>query len=209
MRKIVPVLVTALAALLCSAAFSQTGAPARPSDFGKREFESNCASCHGNSGKGNGPLVELLRRSPPDLTLLAQRNPKHPAGQVLQMALATGDVVTLDAKGQIEATWQWGEPREVSWVWQQVPQRGWRLFLFGFRHGWLAGLFVFTGTLWWTGHVTLPGMSALCVYLALYPAIWGGFAALLRRAGSTRLLAYSGTRPRLTKGMARRASSDT
>jgi mono/diheme cytochrome c family protein len=74
MRKTVPVLVTALAALLCSAAFSQTGAPARPSDFGKREFESNCASCHGTSGKGNGPLVELLRRSPPDLTLLAQRN---------------------------------------------------------------------------------------------------------------------------------------
>ena len=74
MRKMVPAVITALAALLCSAAFSQTAAPARPSDFGKREFESNCASCHGVSGKGNGPLVELLRRSPPDLTLLAQRN---------------------------------------------------------------------------------------------------------------------------------------
>lgn len=74
MRKMVPMLVTTLTALLCGAAFSQTSAPPRPSDFGKREFESNCASCHGVSGKGNGPLVELLRRSPPDLTLLAQRN---------------------------------------------------------------------------------------------------------------------------------------
>ena len=43
-------------------------------DFGKREFEANCASCHGLNGKGNGPLVEFLRRSPPDLTLLAKNN---------------------------------------------------------------------------------------------------------------------------------------
>ena len=84
--------------------------------------------------------------------------------------------------------WLWALP--LFWrVWQQVPLRGWRLFMFGFRHGWLAGLFVFTGTLWWTGHVTLPGMSALCVYLALYPAIWGGFAALLRPESPGRGLA--------------------
>lgn len=43
-------------------------------DFGKREFEANCASCHGISGKGNGILVEHLRKSPPDLTLEAKRN---------------------------------------------------------------------------------------------------------------------------------------
>ena len=43
-------------------------------DFGKREFESNCASCHGVSGKGNGPIVDLLKKSPPDLTLLAKKN---------------------------------------------------------------------------------------------------------------------------------------
>lgn len=43
-------------------------------DFGKREFAANCASCHGVDGKGKGPLVELLRRSPPDLTQLAKSN---------------------------------------------------------------------------------------------------------------------------------------
>lgn len=43
-------------------------------DFGKREFEANCASCHGMDGKGKGPIVELLRRSPPDLTQLAKNN---------------------------------------------------------------------------------------------------------------------------------------
>lgn len=44
------------------------------SDAGRREFEGNCSSCHGGDGKGNGPLVEFLRRSPPDLTQLAKAN---------------------------------------------------------------------------------------------------------------------------------------
>lgn len=43
-------------------------------DFGKREFEANCASCHGTSGKGSGPIADLLRKSPPDLTQLAKKN---------------------------------------------------------------------------------------------------------------------------------------
>ncbi len=43
-------------------------------DPGKQEFGNNCASCHGMDGKGNGPLGELLRKSPPDLTQLAKKN---------------------------------------------------------------------------------------------------------------------------------------
>jgi len=43
-------------------------------DFGKREFESNCASCHGLQGKGDGPLKPYLTRSAPDLTRLAKAN---------------------------------------------------------------------------------------------------------------------------------------
>ncbi|OQW32831.1 MAG: hypothetical protein A4E19_05615 [Nitrospira sp. SG-bin1] len=27
-------------------------------DYGKAEYESNCASCHGLGGKGDGPLSE-------------------------------------------------------------------------------------------------------------------------------------------------------
>jgi mono/diheme cytochrome c family protein len=49
---------------------SKTG----PVDFGQREFTSNCASCHGPGGKGDGPLTDLLTKSPPDLTRLAARN---------------------------------------------------------------------------------------------------------------------------------------
>lgn len=60
-----------LAAL--TVAFGSASAQGRP-DLGKREFEANCASCHGIDGKGWGPYVELLRRSPPDLTQLQKAN---------------------------------------------------------------------------------------------------------------------------------------
>ncbi len=43
-------------------------------DIGKREFEANCAACHGKDGKGGGPIANLLTRSPPDLTQLAKKN---------------------------------------------------------------------------------------------------------------------------------------
>jgi len=43
-------------------------------DPGKREFDANCAVCHGSTGKGNGPYQDMLKRSPPDLTTLSRRN---------------------------------------------------------------------------------------------------------------------------------------
>jgi mono/diheme cytochrome c family protein len=46
----------------------------RSADIGKREFDNNCAVCHGTSGKGGGPYVDLLKRTPPDLTLMAKNN---------------------------------------------------------------------------------------------------------------------------------------
>ena len=69
-------LAAAALSVLSSAALAQTPADAQrvPRDFGKNEFQSSCASCHGTSGKGNGPLVPLLRKTPPDLTLLAKNN---------------------------------------------------------------------------------------------------------------------------------------
>lgn len=71
---------TSLAAATLSVFFSAALAQAPttpqrvPRDFGKVEFESACASCHGANGKGNGPLVSLLTRKPTDLTLLAKNN---------------------------------------------------------------------------------------------------------------------------------------
>ena len=43
-------------------------------DFGEREYVSNCAVCHGLTGKGDGVYKEFLNKSPSDLTNLAKAN---------------------------------------------------------------------------------------------------------------------------------------
>jgi mono/diheme cytochrome c family protein len=43
-------------------------------DFGKVEYESKCASCHGLSGKGDGPAARSLTTRPSDLSKLAASN---------------------------------------------------------------------------------------------------------------------------------------
>lgn len=42
--------------------------------FGQREFEANCATCHGMDAKGKGPVAGFLTRNPPDLTTLSRSN---------------------------------------------------------------------------------------------------------------------------------------
>jgi len=41
---------------------------------GAKFYAENCVSCHGMSGRGNGPLAKELDASPTDLTLLARKN---------------------------------------------------------------------------------------------------------------------------------------
>jgi mono/diheme cytochrome c family protein len=41
---------------------------------GAQLFREHCASCHGTSGQGNGPLAVEMRKTPPDLTQFARRN---------------------------------------------------------------------------------------------------------------------------------------
>jgi mono/diheme cytochrome c family protein len=49
-------------------------------------FYNNCAACHGVGGKGDGPMGQVLRVRPADLTILAKRTGgKFPAAEVYQM----------------------------------------------------------------------------------------------------------------------------
>lgn len=41
---------------------------------GKLEYRRYCASCHGMSGKGDGPVAAALTKKPSDLTTLAKGN---------------------------------------------------------------------------------------------------------------------------------------
>ena len=41
--------------------------------IGKVEFETNCAICHGTTGKGDGQLADFLAKRPADLTTISKR----------------------------------------------------------------------------------------------------------------------------------------
>lgn len=72
MRTFLKIVVGAWCAVCINSTFAQT--KGQQIDLGKREFEANCASCHGISGKGDGPMREFLTRPPADLTILSRNN---------------------------------------------------------------------------------------------------------------------------------------
>ena len=43
-------------------------------DAGKTEYLRGCAGCHGDDGKGKGPLSEKLKTAPANLTALGKKN---------------------------------------------------------------------------------------------------------------------------------------
>lgn len=55
---------------------ASTAAMAQKFDFGQREYNSNCAVCHGKSGKGDGPYKGMIadNQGGSDITTLAKRN---------------------------------------------------------------------------------------------------------------------------------------
>jgi len=62
------------AALLIGASATAVFAADKPLDVGKGEYDAACASCHGLSGKGSGPVASQLKPTVPDLTVLAKNN---------------------------------------------------------------------------------------------------------------------------------------
>jgi mono/diheme cytochrome c family protein len=78
-RPFATIVLTVSAAALCGAAATQQTGPAERrlairSVEGQDLFEFYCASCHGRTGKGDGPAAVALKHPPPDLTLIARRN---------------------------------------------------------------------------------------------------------------------------------------
>lgn len=97
-------------------------------DAGRDDYLRYCASCHGIDADGNGPMKDVLRAAPPDLTRIAERNggsfpaariasvidgrfavPAHGTGtmpvwgRVLGRPLAEGVTTEEVARGQIDA----------------------------------------------------------------------------------------------------------
>jgi mono/diheme cytochrome c family protein len=75
---------TLFSALLAWTAVAQDGKRVPASDAEKQPlinsirgdnlYKAYCASCHGDDGKGNGPMAAWMKVAPPDLTLIAARN---------------------------------------------------------------------------------------------------------------------------------------
>jgi mono/diheme cytochrome c family protein len=56
---------------------------AQGEDIGWREYVNSCAVCHGDSGRGDGPIVASLKIAPADLTKIQKsNNGVFPFGQV-------------------------------------------------------------------------------------------------------------------------------
>ena len=63
------------AALIAGGIGSATGAvKGAKVDRGEYEYRNSCALCHGLDGKDGGAIVDLLKKAPPDLTMLAKHN---------------------------------------------------------------------------------------------------------------------------------------
>ncbi len=88
---------TALSAMLTgflSLCFAPVQAQVDPIEkIGKQEFVRSCAACHGESGRGDGLVAELLLVKPPDLTLIRKRHDgKFPASWVYRIIDGRNDL---------------------------------------------------------------------------------------------------------------------
>lgn len=69
------IVITIAAPALLAAMVTTASAQQKPEeDFGKTEYEFNCAACHGTTGQGDGPAAVYLTPKPSDLTTLAKTN---------------------------------------------------------------------------------------------------------------------------------------
>lgn len=66
--------IAALAGLLALIFVPAFAAEEPIEELGKQEFVRSCAACHGESGKGDGMLADMLVVAPPDLTSLRKRH---------------------------------------------------------------------------------------------------------------------------------------
>jgi mono/diheme cytochrome c family protein len=102
---------TFLAAVLAALSMSGNALAQDGTDFGKLEFMRSCASCHGVTGKGDGPMVKSLVKPPADLTKLSANNKGvFPIARVYAV---------IDGRSQIIVH----GPREMP-VWGDVYTRG-------------------------------------------------------------------------------------
>jgi mono/diheme cytochrome c family protein len=108
--------------IVASAAAAEEQIPASVIEDGHHAYLSLCASCHGESGKGDGPMAPELSAKPVDLTQIARQNKgKFPYWHVFQTI--DGRTI-LRAHGGPEMP-VWGSRSEA--IYGRIPTREWML----------------------------------------------------------------------------------
>jgi mono/diheme cytochrome c family protein len=75
----------ALAAALACSSMRAADAPPLAQVSGAELFSRLCTSCHGNSGRGDGPVAPALKVPVPDLTRIGTRDGGFPEERVYDM----------------------------------------------------------------------------------------------------------------------------
>ncbi|MGE0483896.1 MAG: cytochrome c [Gammaproteobacteria bacterium] len=89
---------------------------------GKDRFANYCAACHGLDAKGDGPVAFVLKKAPPDLTVLAKNNGgDFPFNKVYDMVDGRG---MPGAHGTREMPVWGGEWKDSSRVGAETEVRG-------------------------------------------------------------------------------------
>jgi hypothetical protein len=70
----VAVIMVVSTVVFLSGCYSPTAGSPIPTYDGARLYRENCASCHGNTGVGDGPLVAGLKQPPANLRVLSVLN---------------------------------------------------------------------------------------------------------------------------------------
>ena len=78
MRTFAGILAGSIVAAFCGATLAGQTAPVEGArvtqEHGSTLYATYCASCHGPSARGDGPLAEVMKRRPPNLTEILKRN---------------------------------------------------------------------------------------------------------------------------------------
>lgn len=103
-----------------SAAAAATPAAGAPVSGGAALFQRYCASCHGASGRGDGPVAAQLARPPANLATLARRN----GGRLDEAAL----IAVIDGRRAVAAHGSrempvWGDVFDAELAGQPYRQR--------------------------------------------------------------------------------------
>lgn len=64
-----------------------------PVAAGQETFRVYCAACHGQDAKGTGPVAQVLRYRPSDLTVLSKRNGGKFPPAVIEQALQDNHLI--------------------------------------------------------------------------------------------------------------------